>query len=96
MDHDRDLLDGPRYEPYRVGIGDADHVGIARPDKALEIRELAVDGDHQERVRHVHLAFREKQVLRHDLAARDARHVRYHAFHFMDVVMFQEFTQVVA
>ena len=88
VDDLRGGLLGPRYRPQRAGVGDQPHVRVGRGGEVL-LGVVAGDGHHQHGLGQAQALGRVVFVARHDLAARQAGHVRYQALHFGNVVFVQ-------
>ena len=90
VNHHGNRLGGPGHDAHGVGVGQAHHVRIGIANKRTVVGLLAIHGIEQHTFGQAHLAGRQEQVTRQDLAACNAGHIRDHTFHFMDAVIDKE------
>ena len=90
MNHLRGGFGRPGHHAHGLRIGLEHDVDVRRIHRALIVRIVAGDRLQENRLRQPHALFFGEFLRRHELAARDPRHVRNDRFDFGDAVFFQE------
>ena len=90
VNHLRGGLGGPGHHPHRLRVGLQHDVDVRGVHRALIVRIVAGDRLQEYRLGQPHALLFGEFLRRHELAARDARHVRDDGLDFRDAVFLQK------